>query len=325
MPVVQTPTPGAGRSCRIVIDTCADFNREVAETLDVDIIPFPYVLDGVEHHDDIWASQTPKQFYDKLRKGSRGSTSAVPMGWFEEFFRACFEDGTPTVYLSFCSGLSSSYEAARAAAADVLTDEALRAAHPDFELHVVDNGLPCSAAELLALEAVRQRDRGLSAAQLAAWAEEVKPYIHGYFTLENLEHLAAGGRIPPAAAQLSAKLDVKPELTYDLKGALVLKGICRGRKKALKALVKDFRDNFAGDVEMPVGITSADAEKDADWLEAQIRREPGCENLNIIRGSVGPTLGVHVGPGMVAIVFWGKCRTERVSMSDRIARRVRGE
>ena len=54
-----------------------------------------------------------------------------------------------------------------------------------------------------------------------------------------------------------------------------------------------------------------------------VRKEPGCADLTIIRGSVGPTIGAHVGPGMVALIFWGKNRAEKVSLSDRIARRVR--
>ena len=102
-------------------------------------------------------------------------------------------------------------------------------------------------------------------------------------------------------------------------------GVNRGRKKALKALVKAFRENWEPDVSMPVGIVSADAEKDADWLESAVRKEEGCAELTIIRGSVGPTLGSHVGPGMVAIVFWGSNRADKISLSDRIAKRVRGE
>ena len=72
-----------------------------------------------------------------------------------------------------------------------------------------------------------------------------------------------------------------------------------------------------------MGIISADAEKDADWLEGAIRKEKGCEDLVIIRSSVGPILGSHVGPGMVAVVFWGVDRRKKVSLTDRIAQRVR--
>lgn len=303
---------------RIVVDTCADLTPEIAASLDVDILGFPYILDGVEHTDDIWTSITPAEFYDKLRSGVKASTSAVSLGRYLEFFTECAEEGTPTVYLCFTSALSSSYSSALSAA------EQVRAQYPDFELYVVDNALPCACGELLALEAVRQRAAGLTARELAAWADEAKTCVHGYFTLDSLDSLAAGGRIPPAAAQLSSKLDIKPELSFDLSGSLTLIGVNRGRKKALKSLIKSFKDNYILDSAMPITIVSADAEKDADWVEAAVRREEGCANATIIRGAVGPTIGAHVGPGMVALIFWGRDRAEKVSLSDRIARKVRG-
>ncbi len=312
-------TTGRADRCRIVVDTCCDFTPEVAANLDVDILGFPYIIDGEEHTDDIWSSISPKEFYDRMREGARVSTSAVSLGRYIEFFTECAKEGTPTVYLCFTSALSSSYNSACQAA------EAVRAEYPDFEIYVVDNALPCATGELLALEAVRQRSAGLSAKQLAAWADEAKTYVHGYFTLESFDALAAGGRIPPAAAQLTSKLDVKPELSYDLAGSLSLIGVNRGRKKALKSLVKSFRENYVADPSMPIGIVTADAEKDGDWLEAAIRKEDGCDNVTIIRGSVGPTIGAHVGPGMVAIMFWGKNRADKISLTDRIAKRVRGE
>ena len=148
--------------------------------------------------------------------------------------------------------------------------------------------------------------------------------MHGYFTLDSLDALAAGGRIPPAAAQLSAKLDVKPSLSFDLAGSLTLTGVNRGRKKALKSLVKSFHDNYVLDSSMPIAIVSSDAEKDVDWLEGAIRKEEGCGELTILRGSVGPTIGAHVGAGMVAVIFWGRNRAEKISLSDRIAKKVRG-
>ena len=306
------------RRARIVVDTCADLTPQIAATLDVDILGFPYILDGEEHTDDIWSSISPKEFYDKLRAGAKASTSAVSLGRYLEFFTECAKEGTPTVYLCFTSALSSSYNSALSAADEV------RAQYPDFELYVVDNALPCACGELLALEAVRQRAAGLSASEIAAWADEAKTYVHGYFTLDSLDSLAAGGRIPPAAAQLSSKLDIKPELSFDLSGSLSLVGVNRGRKKALKSLIKSFKENYVPDPALPITIVSADAEKDADWVEAAVRKEEGCADVTIIRGAVGPTIGAHVGPGMVALIFWGKNRADKISLTDRIARRVRG-
>ena len=317
---MSNTTSGSGHAhrCRIVVDTCADLTPEIAASLDVDILGFPYILDGVEHTDDIWTSITPAEFYDQIRSGVKASTSAISIGRYLEYFTQCAEEGTPTVYLCFTSALSSSYDSA------VTASEQVRAQYPDFELYVVDNALPCACGELLALEAVRQRAAGLSAKQLAAWADEAKTYVHGYFTLDSLDSLAAGGRIPPAAAQLSSKLDIKPELSFDLAGSLSLIGVNRGRKKALKSLIKSFKENYVLDPTMPMTIVSADAEKDADWVEAAVRKEEGCANATIIRGSVGPTIGAHVGPGMVALIFWGRNRAEKISLTDRIAKKVRG-
>ncbi|MBM6774982.1 DegV family protein [Olsenella profusa] len=308
---------------RIIVDSCADFAPEVAEALGVEVVSFSYVMGGEEHADDLWRSMTPQEFYGRMRAGEYATTSAVTPGHYLEVFERAAQEGTPTVYLAFTRGLSSSVDTARQAADMVRQD------HPDFEIYVVDNLCPSAAAELLAIEAVHQAASGLTARELVAWAEEARYYIQGYFTLESFDALARGGRIPPAAAQVGGKLDVKPELSYDLNGALTLRGLCRGRKKALRAIIADFKANYlgaeGGDNRLPIGIVSTDAEKDARWLADQIRKEPGCSDVPIIYSSVSPVVGAHVGPGMVAVVFWGKDRREALSFTDRIARRVRGE
>ena len=301
---------------RLIVDSCGDFTPEVLEKLDVDMLGFPYILDGVEYLDDIWESQTPKEFYDKIRGGARASTSAIPLGRYLQLFEACAEEGTPTIYLCLTGGLSSSASVARNAA------EQIRQAHPGFEIYVIES-TPSATTELLTLEAVRQRKNGLTARQLASWLEEAKNYMHGYFTLDGLDQLAAGGRIPPTAAQLSTKLDIKVTLSYDMSGTLVLVGMNRGRKKALRSLIKSFLENRDPDLSLPAVIVTADAEKDGDWLEAAVRKEKGCEDMIILRGSVGPILGSHVGPGMVAFGFWGKDRRDNMSLSDRIASRAK--
>lgn len=308
---------------KIIVDSCGDFAPGVVEALGVEVVNFTYVMGGEEHVDDLWKSISPKEFYDRMRAGEQATTSAVTPGHYLEVFERAAEEGTPTVYLAFTRGLSSSVEAARQAA------DMVRESHPGFEIYVVDNLCPSAAAELLALEAVGQAAKGLSAKELVAWVEEARYYVHGYFTLDSFDALARGGRIPPAAAQVGGKLDIKPELSYDTNGALTLRGMCRGRKKALRAILSDFRENYlgaeGGDDTLPIAIVSADAEKDARWLADQVRKEPGCADVPIIYSSVGPVIGAHVGPGMVALLFWGKDRRESLSFTDRIARRVRGE
>lgn len=303
---------------KIIVDSCGDFDPAVAKALGVEVIAFPYVVDGEEFLDDGFQSRTAKDFYDSMRRGAHPTTSAVTPGRYYEIFSAAAEEGKPTIYLAFTEALSSSVRAAEEAAKLVCEE------HPGFRIAVIDNRCPSAAAQLLAIETVHQANMGADFDDLVAWAEEARNFIHGVFTLDNFDALARGGRIPASAASLGGKLDIKPELSYDPSGALTFKRMCRGRKKAIRALVEDFREFSDGERTMPVGIVTADAEKDGDWLEGLLRREPGCEDIIVVRSSVSPVIGSHTGPGMVALVFWGKDRRERVSLSDRIASKVGG-
>lgn len=308
------------RTCKIIVDSSADYAPAVAKRLGVEVIPLTYVTPEGEREDDLWESQTPHDFYETLRKNPdmHYTTCAVTPGRYEEIFERAAAEGLPTIYLGLTGGLSSSIHNARQAAAMV------RDRHPEFELYVIDTRCDSAAGELLAIEVIRQATHGLTARELYEWAREARYFIHGYFTLDNFNALAAGGRIPPAAATVGGKLDIKPELSYDTNGALSLCGMCRGRKKALRAIVQDFKENYTHETSLPLAIVSSDAEKDADWLEREVRKQDGCSDVTIIRSQVSPILGSHVGPGMVALVFWGNDRRERLSFTDKLARKVRG-
>jgi DegV family protein with EDD domain len=307
------------RNVRIIVDSTSDFAPPVVDQLGVEVIPFSYVGPDGEHVDDMWRTSDPHEFYEYMRKHPdvHFKTAAVTPGKYYEVFKRAAEEGTPTMYMGLSEGLSYSINAARQAA------EMVKKEYPDFEIYVLDNKCDSAAGELLAIEVVRQAANGLSAKELYDWACDARYFVHGYFTLDSFDALAAGGRIPPAAANVGGKLDIKPELSYDTNGALTLRGMCRGRKKALRAILQDFRDNYAHDTTLPLAIVSTDAQKDADWLEKEVRKEKGCEDVAIIHSSVSPILGSHVGPGMVALVFWGTDRREKMSLTDRIARKVR--
>ena len=307
------------RTCNFIVDSGADFSPAVLRRLGIHMVPLTYADADGEYVDDLWESISAHEFYERMRKDpeKRYTTSAVPVGRYIEVFEEAAKDGVPTIYLGIASGLSSSIEHAEQAA------EEIRGRYPGFELYVLNSRCDSAAIELLAIEGMRLAAQGFTAEEVYNWARDARYFIHGYFTLDNLTALAAGGRIPPAAAQMGGKLDIKPELSYDTNGALSMRGMCRGRRKALKAILEDFRESYCGDTTLPVAIVSSDAEKDADWLEGQLRREKDCESLLVIRSQVSPILGCHVGPGMVALIFWGADRRERLSFTDRIARRLR--
>lgn len=290
---------------RIVVDSCCSLGADHLRDLGVDCVEFPIVMDGVERRDDQWESMSAHEFYQAMRQGARVSTSAIPTGEFVHLFEEFARQGTPAVYLSLTGQLSSSVRDAQEAREQVLRD------HPDFALEVVDSRMPSLTSGMVAMELCRLRDAGASFEEIVQAARTLPDHVHGYFTLDSLKWLAAGGRIPKSAASASALLDVKASLGYALDGGLTLTGVARGRKKALKRLVAKFEENYVSGSSRCIGIADADCPQDAEQVESMVRAAldaRGLEVPQILRLSVDPTIGSHVGPGMLALAFWGKDR-----------------
>ena len=184
--------------CNLIIDSCCDLPFEVVDREGVELVEFPYVTSEGERADDLYRSTSAHEFFQAMREGEQPTTSQVPMHTYREVFGRAVESGVPTVYLSFSSGLSGSFDAA------VLVHGQIMAEHPDAELYLVDTHLASVAEGLLVHEALRQRDKGLTARELAQWAEEARYFVDAEFMVEDLEALRRGGRnafvVHPVAA-----------------------------------------------------------------------------------------------------------------------------
>lgn len=303
--------------CNLIIDSCCDLPSEVVDREGVYLLKFPYFDEQGEHLDDLYSTRTAHDFYESMRNGSEPHTAQLPMPALRAAFEWAHEQGKPAVFLCFTSGLSGTYDTA------CLCLDQMKAEMPDLDVRVVDTKLASIAEALLVYEALHQREKGLTAEEMVAWAEEARYFVDRQFMVEDLDALRRGGRIPASVAFAGSKLDVKPLLGIDADGKLALTGVARGRKKGIKALCEYYFKRRSSDAPgQSVIIGNADCPKDAERLMALLSKED--ESLMFLETNIGPVIGSHVGPGMIAIVFWGQDSREDVSMADRIANKVRG-
>ena len=303
--------------CNLIIDSCCDLPFEVVNRPGVELLEFTYIDSEGAHSDDLYQSTTAHEFFQRMRDGEEPSTSQLSIPVLQDAFRRAIDSGIPTVFLCFSSALSGSYDVA------VMVRDQLVEENPDAELYVVDTKLASVAEAPLVYEAIRQRDKGLTAKEMVAWAEEARYFVDALFMVEDLEALRRGGRIPATIAYAGGKLDVKPLLTIDAEGKLTLTGVARGRKKGLKQLADYYlKRRDVNEPSSQVIIGDADCPKDVERLRELIRK--GHEGALFLESSIGPVIGSHVGPGMIAVVFWGSDKREGLSVADRIARRVKG-
>lgn len=303
--------------CNLIIDSCCDLPHEVVDREGVYLLKFPYIDGEGEHLDDLFSTRTAHDFYEAMRNGSEPHTAQIPMTALREAFEWAHEQGKPAVYLGFSSGLSGTFDTA------CLYLEQVKQEIPDLDVRMVDTQVASIAEGFLVYEAMRQRERGLTADEMVAWAEEAHFFVDRQFMVDDLDALRRGGRIPASVAYAGSKLDVKPLLGITADGKLAVTGVARGRKKGIKALYEYYLKRRSSDAPgQNVVIGNADCPKDTERLMNLLSKED--DSLMFLETNIGPVIGSHVGPGMIAIVFWGQDARNDISMADRIANKVRG-
>ena len=79
----------------------------------------------------------------------------------------------------------------------------------------------------------------------------------------------------------------------------------RGRKKVLMTLVDNMAERLGEykDQQVFIGVVHGDCEMDARYVANMITERFGYTDI-VIR-PIGPSIGVHTGPGAVALIFLG--------------------
>lgn len=282
----------------LMTDSCCDLPAALVAELGVEVLPFPFTLDGAPHSDDLGASLSHAAFFRAMRAGSTPTTAQIPVATYIEAFRRHAAAGRPVVHLSFSSELSGTFDAA------LLALGAVREEFPGADVRVVDTRCASIGEGLLVLLAARKLAEGASAEELAAFAEAERGNIVHCFTVETLEHLRRGGRMSDLTAAAGAMLDIKPILHINDDGALYAGRVVRGRKRSLRTLAEIAAER-ADDGERPTVIVAhADAPEECAALREMVaERLPAAD---FVEAEIGPVIGAHTGPGMVAVVVRGR-------------------
>lgn len=282
----------------IVSDATLDLPAEVVNEYDIRVIPMGVSIDEVEYiHYPDERFLSISDFYDKLKNGSVSRTSQITPATFHEYFGEILKDGKDIIYIAFSSGLSGTYYTSQ-----VVINE-LAEEYPDRKLYSIDTLCASIGEGLLVYLAAIQKKKGLSIDELRDWVEDNKRKIRHWFTVKDLYYLKRGGRITSVEAFVGTALKIRPVLSTDDCGKLVVKSKIRGSKAELELLVNKLETEGIDIKSQTVIIGHADNIEQAKELETIIKEK----NLvkDILISNIGPVIGTHTGPGMLALVFVG--------------------
>lgn len=174
----------------IVTDSSCDLTNEMANELELQVIPLSLTLNGKEYRNYLDERDiTYQDFYAALTKECTVSTSALNTADVSDALEPILKEGKDVIYLAFSSGLSNTYNAARVAV------EELRRQFPERKILVVDTKCASMGQGLLVYHAVQKKRAGASIEQVQAYAEQLIPSLAHWFTVDDLYFLKNGGRI----------------------------------------------------------------------------------------------------------------------------------
>ena len=299
-----------------VTDTSGNLPTHVAREHDLMMIPFAYFIEGERFTCLDTASFDGDAFY-ALLKNTEVKTTQINPAEYADFFEPFLKDGRDVVYVAMSSGISGSCQSALLGAA------LLKERYPDRTIEVVDT-LGASLGEgLVAIEAARLRDEGLSAQEAAKRLRLLSERMFNVFTVNDLMFLRRGGRLSNLSAIVGTVLGIKPILKGGEDGRISAFDTVRSRRRSIKALAAQYEQYVVEPERQTIGIAHAACREDAELL-IQLIKDGEHPPKEILLVDYEPVTGSHVGPGALALFFESCAGVRAVKGLDTIPARLRG-
>lgn len=282
-------------SVKIMADSACDLPFDFYEKNGAILFPLKVHIDGTEYED--LRTIKPKQVYEAIRAGNLPKTSQASPAGLQEVFTELARNKQDGIYIAFSSELSGTYQTA------VMISEQVKEEYPDFNLTIVDSKCASLGYGLVVMEAVRMANENFSKEEILKDVLFRSEHMEHLFSVDDLDHLAKGGRVSKASAFLGGLLNIKPLLNVE-DGKLVPIEKIRGKKKLLRRIIEVMKERGDDMENQVIGISNADDEDTALEMKDMIIQEFNPKDVVIT--SIGAAVGSHTGPGTVAIFFLNK-------------------
>ncbi len=288
-------------SYRLFTDATSDITEKFMQGLpEVGVVPMNVEIGGRDYTYGPGGNITVEEFYSLQRDGNFATTSQINPETYREVFEPALKDGFDIIYLCFSSGLSGTIQSA------MLTIDELKSDYPERKIVCIDTLCASLGEGFLVREAAKKQAEGLDFDGMVKWVEDRRLKVCHWFTVDIFDHLKHGGRVSGVTAAAGTLLQIKPLLHVDDEGRLEVMGKPRGRKQAIKMQLDKMREGREPSLGQLVLVGHGSNPEGAETLRSEIESEfPEAEIYTL---DIGPIIGAHTGPGMLAVIYWGTNR-----------------
>ena len=273
----------------LVTDSTCDIPQDWRKKYEITVLPLTIVFGEEQLLDDVDISA--QAFYERLGADPHHPTTSQPTpNDFKTIFQKVQDAGAEQI---LCITISSAMSGTMASAVQAAKDFPI-------PVHVMDSRNNSMGLGWQVIAAARAREAGGGMKEMLAAAEHIRDRIVYYISLDTIEYLSKGGRIGDAVKWVDSVLQIKPLIMVKRDTGTVGIGLpARSRKLGLQNMYKTFFKQLDTTKPMHITVLHNNVLADAEAMAARIKAEYDPAELFI--EIVNPILGVHTGPGAVAL------------------------
>ena len=277
---------------KIITDTASDITLKQAKEMDIELLALPVAFGETPYNQ--LSDEDFTKFYEMLENSKELPVSSLlsPEQYLKSFETAK-ENGDSVIVIPLSSKLSGTYQSVQLAKNMVEYDD----------IHIIDSNQAVMGLRILVEYAVRLRDSGKSAEEIAAAVSDASGRIRLYATVDTLKYLIKGGRLSKGAGIVGSALNIKPIVSLQ-DGAVKAVDKARGQNAAMKKLIQIIGEDMDFDPNFPFcfGYTKSKGQLDEFVKLAKEK----FDLTNTIIYPIGGVIGTHAGPNAMAAVWMVK-------------------
>lgn len=275
---------------KIITDSAADFERDELIEKNIICIPMKISFGANEYQENINITKT--EFYELLETNEEFPKTSQPSVYeFETIFNKVKESGDECVVITISSALSGTYQNAL-----------LTKGMSEYEdCYIVDSLNATGGQRILVEEALRLRDEGKSAKEIAEVLEDLKDKVVLMACIDTLEYLYKGGRLSKAAYTVGSMVNIKPVIEVSKEGKVEVCSKALSIRQGIRSICETLSKNEP-DTNYPIYIVYSHNRKNGDILAKKIR-ELGYDIPDERIVNIGATIGAHIGTNACGYIY----------------------
>lgn len=270
-------------STAIVTDSTSYLDQKYIEEYGITILPLSTTFsDGTYTEGD---EITADAFYEKMATLDEIPTTSQPSsGLIKHALEDLAQTHDVIIVITLSGEISGTAQTVHMIGQDI----------KDAEVVVYDSGISCQPMAFLVQKAVEMVEDNAPLADIITALDHLKANTQAYFVVEDLNHLAKGGRLSQAGAMVGGLLKIKP-LLYFQQGKIEVFEKIRTNKKTVARILELFEADYAKQTEtLQVGVIgSPDNEMVAYLLDYMASNY---SDVTVTLHHFGPVIGTHLGP-----------------------------